>query len=252
MISSGGLGGAELERVSGIISRCGNPRQVILFGSRAGGQVHEHSDIDVMVVVDDGEDEDACRRRINGALREHHMMVDVIVRTAESFERRQRDVGTLDYQVARYGRLLCHRDDVADDLGRAGRVREDLAEPGGPPSVAEWTARANNDFAVMRKILGSDRPEADIVCFHAHQGVEKLLKALLIRSNIAPPRTHDLRALVALCPRHIRDNTTVQMHCGLLQELWPRSRYPEAEMPTDSELREAALAAAALREVLLW
>ncbi len=70
--------------------------------------------------------------------------------------------------------------------------------------VEEWIAKAEGDYATaQRELNATDSPNYDAVCFHAEQTVEKLLKALLIRLDVTPPRTHDLaeldRLLVPVC-----------------------------------------------------
>jgi HEPN domain-containing protein len=59
--------------------------------------------------------------------------------------------------------------------------------------VSEWVAKAENDItnATHTLKLGKDCP-TDTVCFHAQQGVEKYLKALLVLERIDFPKTHDI------------------------------------------------------------
>jgi HEPN domain-containing protein len=42
-------------------------------------------------------------------------------------------------------------------------------------------------------------PNYDAACFHAQQMAEKYLKAYMQSNNIAPPRSHDLIELLAIC-----------------------------------------------------
>ncbi len=64
----------------------------------------------------------------------------------------------------------------------------------------EWVQKAENDFTVATQIL---RRRKDIVpdaaSFFCQQCVEKYLKARLVESGIAFPRTHDLLVLLNLC-----------------------------------------------------
>lgn len=60
-------------------------------------------------------------------------------------------------------------------------------------TVSEWLAKAEGDYATAgRELKVADRPNPDAVCFHAQQCIEKLMKGLLIRVGVIPPRTHDL------------------------------------------------------------
>ena len=61
-----------------------------------------------------------------------------------------------------------------------------------------WLAKADSDLAAARLLLQA-HGLADIVCFHAQQAVEKLLKAILASSEKPIPRTHNLEELQAIC-----------------------------------------------------
>lgn len=59
--------------------------------------------------------------------------------------------------------------------------------------VKEWLEKAEEDFLVMtREMRARKFPAFNAVCFHAQQCIEKLFKALLIKKNKVPPKTHDL------------------------------------------------------------
>ena len=68
------------------------------------------------------------------------------------------------------------------------------------PLTRDWAKKAENDFKVASQIL---RRRKDIVpdaaCFFCQQCVEKYLKARLLETGIAFPRTHDLLQLLNLC-----------------------------------------------------
>lgn len=67
--------------------------------------------------------------------------------------------------------------------------------------VRQWLEKAANDLRTAAHTLGlgEDCPY-DTVCFHAQQCVEKSLKAVLIREQIAFSKTHDLEELRLLLP----------------------------------------------------
>ena len=62
--------------------------------------------------------------------------------------------------------------------------------------VNGWLAKADSDLEAGRRLL--DNGPYDVVCFHAQQAIEKLLKALQAFYNQLPPRTHDLEELQRL------------------------------------------------------
>ena len=62
--------------------------------------------------------------------------------------------------------------------------------------VGGWIAKADSDL-LAGQLLSKSGPY-DIVCFHAQQAIEKLLKALLAFYDQPLPRTHDLEELQRL------------------------------------------------------
>lgn len=58
-----------------------------------------------------------------------------------------------------------------------------------------WLAKAAHDYlAIQNNVNAADVPW-DVVCFHAQQCAEKILKAYLVLDERTPERTHDLRLL---------------------------------------------------------
>ena len=39
----------------------------------------------------------------------------------------------------------------------------------------------------------------EIVCFHAQQAAEKIVKGFLVSKGIEPPKTHDMQVLLEMC-----------------------------------------------------
>lgn len=67
------------------------------------------------------------------------------------------------------------------------------------PSTLEWVDKAEADFATaLRELRARRQPNYDAACFHAQQCIEKYLKARLIETGIAFPRSHDLEELLDL------------------------------------------------------
>lgn len=110
------------------------------------------------------------------------------------------------------------------------------------PETQGWVEKAEGDLKVARREDQTVDPVYDAVCFHAQQGAEKYLKALLEERNVAFPRIHDLIALLNL-------------GCGLIPELDPlkprlahlsvfviASRYPGVR--TDRQAAQEAVTTA--------
>lgn len=229
-----------LDQITRTIVERFDPVRIALFGSRARGDAHRDSDYDLMVVVP-AESED-LESRIHDAVTGLGGTVDVVVRTTTRFDADRDDVGTLVYAVEHEGRTL---------YGAAPppkRVREGRREP--PRSLALWIQRAENDFVALEQALKASSPPWDVICFHAHQHIEKLLKSVLIAGHTPPPRTHDLEQLLAICPSGLCENTLLRSACTVLNNLYPRSRYPEKRAPTAAEATSAVTKARLARDIL--
>lgn len=63
---------------------------------------------------------------------------------------------------------------------------------------------ADRDIVAFNKMKGDPEFHATTTCFHAQQGIEKCLKAVLVLHGVAFRKTHDLDELVdLLIARHI-------------------------------------------------
>ena len=230
-----------LDRITRTIVDRFHPVRIALFGSRARGDAHDDSDYDIMVVVEHAPD--GLASQIHEAIRDIRAAVDVVVREAATFEEDRDDVGTLDYAVEHEGRLL-----YGPPLAPK-RVRE--RPRGAPRSLAAWLRRAESDCRALDDLLKNPDPSWDVICFHAHQCIEKLLKSVLIAGHTPPPRHHELPDLLSRCPTELRENSELRGTCAFLYRLWPKSRYPEVEEPTPAEGAEAVARARAARAILL-
>ena len=223
------------------------PELVLLFGSRAQGTEREDSDFDLMIVVRDGSVVETARAAAYDALRALPLSVDVIARSVHDYLRYQSDPGCLDFMVAREGVLL-HASGAVPQLVQQ-RVREGPSDQGG---LAMWVARAASDMNIAEQNLASLQPSVDAICFHAHAAVEKWLKAsFVVHARTFPPRTHNLSHLLGKQPADIGAGVAIREACTLLMALYPKSRYPEAGMPTLAEARLAVAAAQVVKDLVL-
>ena len=193
----------------------------------------------------DGADVELARTRAYDALRALHITVDVLACTATDYERRQHDPGFLSWLVAREGRVL-HSTGAVPQRSLGERVREGHPREG----VAVWVRRAHADLREAELSLSAAEPVWDAICFHSHACVEKLLKALIVARGTFPPRSHNLRELLALQPSALRETVPLSRACDLLMDLYPRSRYPEETEPTSAEARVAIAVAREARRIL--
>ncbi len=60
------------------------------------------------------------------------------------------------------------------------------------PEVSAWIDKAERDLRMAKLAMTDANPMPDQACFHAHQVVEKGLKALMVASGLEVPRSHNL------------------------------------------------------------
>ncbi len=106
--------------------------------------------------------------------------------------------------------------------------------------VRRWMSLACSDLAYARKSLGLGEQFNDKICFHSQQAAEKALKALLIALDVRPPRTHDIRALVALVSNAFPDLLDALTPVVDLTDYAVEIRYPdEWYVPKTAETERA-------------
>jgi len=86
-----------------------DPLKVIVFGSVARGEANYHSDLDLLVVFNEVEDERRVTVEILRALKDMPISKDVVVTTSEELERRGDLVGTVFRPALREGKVLYER-----------------------------------------------------------------------------------------------------------------------------------------------
>jgi len=92
--------------------------------------------------------------------------------------------------------------------------------------LQNWLFRADEDMAVMNNLVKSGANKyTSTICFHAHQAVEKYLKAFLVYHDVDFPRTHDLDFLLIEC-RKI-DEHAFDINLKSLTDYGVSVRYPD-------------------------
>lgn len=96
-----------------------------------------------------------------------------------------------------------------------------------PVDAQEWFEKARHDLGSAELLL-KESDYFDIIVYHSHQCVEKLLKWFLIRHNKTFPFIHDLVQLMVLCEK-IQDLSELKRDIAKLNEIMPKTRYPSGE-----------------------
>ena len=139
-----------------------HPRQIILFGSAARGEMGPQSDLDVLVVVPDGTHCRHTAQTIYQHLIGLGVAVDVVVATTVICSSTVRtSVWCITPPCARVGPFM-------------------PLEPPTPGSPEDWLRHARSDLALAQQWQVPDVLLAAL-CFHAQQTVEKSLKAVLVQ-----------------------------------------------------------------------
>lgn len=115
--------------------------------------------------------------------------------------------------------------------------------------IKEWIDKAEADYrTAKRESVVQSGANYDAVCFHAQQCIEKLMKAVLIKWNINPPKTHDLTTLSQLLPSSHQSMVNIQK-LRFLSNAAVSFRYP-GESADQADAQEALQICSELRPIL--
>jgi len=92
--------------------------------------------------------------------------------------------------------------------------------------VVQWLDRAEADLGLAQRLLQDEEPYAWAAAFHAQQAAEKFLKALLVRSQIEFPKTHDLQQILALVRTQDAVLADALDQAAALTQYAVQARYP--------------------------
>ena len=99
---------ADIQSIVNLVVAEVSPLRVVLFGSAARGELREHSDVDLMVVVPEGTDQ----REVAGDLyvclarAREKVPVNFVVTTPSKFEAHRDTLGLVYREISREGREI--------------------------------------------------------------------------------------------------------------------------------------------------
>ena len=94
--------------------------------------------------------------------------------------------------------------------------------------VREWQTLASHDIETA-DLLIKQKGHADIIIYHIHQAVEKLLKALLMKANKPFEKTHFLDKLLAQLLADYPSLSEVKDEILEINLYLPKLRYPSGD-----------------------
>ena len=102
--------------------------------------------------------------------------------------------------------------------------------------VDEWLEKAIREIESARFLLRMEPKPLEIIGFHAQQAVDKCMKALLVRAEINPPKTHDLLYLHRLCAENSDFPIEHTEACSRLNPYAVEHRYPARLSVNETEV----------------
>ena len=101
---------ATIQAIAQLIVERFDPEQVILFGSQARGEVGEHSDVDLLVVLRGDAGQPRRGNPIRRAIAERFILpVDVIIRSPEALSEQRNDPYSFIHKALEEGEVLYER-----------------------------------------------------------------------------------------------------------------------------------------------
>ena len=178
-----------------------DPEQVILFGSRARGDEHESSDIDLIVVEAEPFGPGRSRHkelvRLYHALAGFHVPADILVYSHDDVAYWRDSLNHVLARALREGRVLYEPTTVANHSAAAQGVGGKLHAS--DVKCARMLLDAGTRHVdTLRALYHSDEIPDEVFGFHVQQAAEKALKAWLALLGEEYPLTHSIETLLDL------------------------------------------------------
>jgi predicted nucleotidyltransferase len=191
-----------------------DPEAIVLFGSLGRGDADEFSDVDLLLVMETGQDPRTLSQEIAESL--SHLTEDkhIIVRTPETFCRESDIPGTIAFSAAREGKILFEKEGW-----RRNHLPVDSYEKRKQEILHKEYARSAYDFLAQAEsaLQGSTFFRCrDFARFAAVRAI----KGLFVKHDMHPPRETDLvdllqaaKALEAYLDRHSEFVRELNSYC---------------------------------------
>ena len=119
------------------------------------------------------------------------------------------------------------------------------------PETVKWYsfAQMDMDTAVTLNTHMQPRP-LEIICYHAEQCTEKVLKGFLVENGILPPKTHNLPLLCDKCIEIEPRFNELRDICDFLTVFGVQPRYPDELTILDEDADKALASAKSVMEFI--
>jgi predicted nucleotidyltransferase len=99
----------DIRAIAQVIAEKFDPDKIVLFGSRAYGQPHAGSDVDLLVIMATTQDQSVAARAIRDALPPRSFSLDILVRSQAEIDQRIAQDDWFLEEVTRQGKVLYAR-----------------------------------------------------------------------------------------------------------------------------------------------
>ena len=98
-----------------------------------------------------------------------------------------------------------------------------------------WHLIATHDIESVRQLIDS-QGFPDIIIYHMHQAIEKLLKGHIIKNTVDVPRIHDLERLYSILVAKVPQYSEIKKSIYNLHSFYGDFRYPKSDLLNEKDL----------------
>ncbi|MGQ9461492.1 MAG: HEPN domain-containing protein [Candidatus Fervidibacter sp.] len=209
----------RLKRAAEVVREVCEPEFVALFGSYAYSEPREGSDVEVLVVYQDGADETKMKEANATFHQFFGTGLEVLPCTLSQWREALLKRNMFIAEITQKGIPLFSRRPWSEVLVEV----DSLLEQSENLYPYEWLERAGHDWGIMQFALSQGwLPE---VAYHLQQAVEKWLKAFLLYHGWQLERTHDLEKLLGGAIKHEPSLERYREMCHRVKD-FVAARYP--------------------------
>jgi len=101
-----------------------------------------------------------------------------------------------------------------------------------------WFEIAHHDIDTANLLI-KEKGYPDIIIYHLHQAIEKILKGLILKENAVFPYIHDLERLYKILISKNKKYKEIEETIITIQSFYTELRYPQSDLLNHDDLIEA-------------